>query len=134
MKNTTDFLVNKVGPVLFFVGILAFIFFKSRGNERMNSEINKNGSFFIGVIYKKDASKGGHRHIRYAFKKNKKRYDFSDYVSKSFFNKCEVGDTIVIKSIVKDTDKSIISQISKYKSCFGIPPKMGWEKLPVCDK
>jgi hypothetical protein len=73
------------------------------------------------------------RHVYSEFYIDKKKYYLRyNTVSQEFYSSHNIGDTIFIKFLPWSPENSIIIEDKKYKTCYGIPPKNGWKKLPLC--
>ena len=90
------------------------------------------GCYLIGIISDEDSFKGG-RTISYNYKINKITYENEDFTTASYYKNNDIGDTIIIKFLPDDPEKSMIIEDKEYKSCYGIPPADGWKELPNCE-
>lgn len=95
--------------------------------------IKNKGYYLIGILLKKDATKGGHRTFEYSFMSAKKYYSDRSYVGDSFYYKKQIGDTIIIKTHKQLIPYSIVCEDVEYKSCMGKPPINGWKEIPKCN-
>lgn len=94
--------------------------------------ILRNGDFLSSIINDEFIGRQSVRSFTYEFIIGGKTYINEFDVNQEYFNKHQIGDTIIIKFLPSKPEKSIIIEDKEYKSCMGLPPKEGWKKLPVC--
>jgi hypothetical protein len=128
-KKIKNIIVNGVLPIIVFGIVFIFIFMQDKKNETKEQEIIKSGIFLNAIVNKTDATKGGHRTLEYSYRYNKKYYSDRSYVSKEFYKKIDVGDTIIIKTIYKYIPFSIVCENINYSSKYEKQPILGWKNL-----
>lgn len=101
--------------------------------RRLKSEILLNGAFTTGVIYEEFIGTDAFVRFDYKYLVNNHIYKNKLAVSPDYFNKHQIGDTLIIKFLPSWPEKSIIIEREEYKQCMGLPPKEGWRKLPRCE-
>jgi hypothetical protein len=129
LKKSHKIIINiiVIGAILFW-----FINVNLEINKR-ELKIKDKGCYLIGILLKKDATKGGHRTFEYSFVFAKRYYSDRSYVDQSLYYKKQIGDTIIIKTHKDLLPFSIVCEDLVYKSCMGKPPKGGWKEIPSCN-
>ena len=124
---------NDVIIIAAILVVTSYLIFKGNQQADMQGYIEENGSYCIAVISNEHAGKSSMRSFYYNFQINKKNYKFEKFVSVDFYNNNQIGDTILIKFLPNEPEKSIIIEDKEYKHCYGLPPKEGWLELPKCE-
>ncbi len=117
--------------ILFF-GYLLFTFIREKV---VDNRVLKNGLYNLAIIKEKEKpgkNKYGSKIFIYTYYVKGVKYEDGGAMSPDLSYIHKVGDTIIIKFLPADPQKSTIIQGREYKTCYGIPPKNGWKKLPVC--
>ena len=100
--------------------------------NKLDSNTKKHGVYCLAIIIEESATKLGGRSFTYEFSYLNKTYEYEPFVSKSFFKKHKIGDTIIVKILKSELPHSLVCENIKYKRCFGDQPQYGWKKLPKC--
>lgn len=124
--------IGNLVSIIFLILAVLYIVYTSVRYEEIKKEIQKNGKFNIAIIDDEFIGKQSMRSFAYSFNFNKKKYYVKVDVSVIYFNQHKINDTIIIKFLPCEPEKSIIIEYEEYKSCYGIPPLKGWIKLPDC--
>lgn len=124
--------INNILIFSFVISLFAVGYFFYWRTKKMDEKINSNGLYAIGIINKRRAAKGT-TSIGYTYEIGHKKIKYERYVSKNFFGIININDTIIIKFLPTDLNKSLICEKIKYKACFGKQPINGWKDLPQCN-
>ena len=100
--------LNNITAVIFVIGLIIFLIIIQKRNNKIESKIQLYGYDSIAVISDLVASSGSIRSVYYNYKIDSTIEKGHDYVSKEFYREINIGDTIVIKFLKEDTNKSII--------------------------
>lgn len=100
--------------------------------KNIENEIKKKGYYSTAIIKKRVQSKFSSKNFIYYFQIKGIRYEYSDDLNYILSDKLKAGDTIIIKFLPLEPEKSMIIESIEYKTCYGIPPKEGWKELPKC--
>ncbi len=121
--------------IIVLIVILASLTFWFYGYKAQNEEkkiILEKGVFTIGIIKKVTSSQGGMKHFYSDYFVSDIKYELKyNTVSQKFYNLHNAGDTIIIKYFPNQPEISTIIDDEAYKTCYGIPPKNGWRKIPI---
>lgn len=129
MRMTKGNFISLIAVLLFF-GYVIFIIVTSKNLEK---RIIFNGYLYTAIITEIESSKFSSKMLTYEFEIKKLNYKCKDLVNYKFSEKYKAGDTIIIKFLSDEPEKSMIIEDKEYKSCYGIPPLDGWKELPQCD-
>lgn len=124
--------VGNIIAILFISGMITYVVIGSIIFNNRKENILRNGNFSSSIINDEFIGRQSVRSFTYEFIIGGKTYINEFDVNQEYFNKHQIGDTIVIKFLPSKPEKSIIIEDKEYKSCMGLPPKVGWKKLPVC--
>jgi hypothetical protein len=107
--------INSILAVIFVIGLIIFLIIIQKRNNEIDSKIKLNGFDSIAIVSDLVASSGSTRSVyyNYNFNFNSTVKNGHDYVSKEFYKKINIGDTIVIRFLKEDTNKSIIIEDEK---------------------
>ena len=103
--------INSILAVIFVIGLIIFLIIIQKRNNEIDSKIKLNGFDSIAIVSDLVASSGSTRSVYYNYNSTVK--NGHDYVSKEFYKKINIGDTIVIRFLKEDTNKSIIIEDEK---------------------
>src|SRR5690554_1944129 len=126
---------KRVGNLIALFCILSFLIYiisVTIKNYNTKKEINTQGIFTLGYIIKINIGGRVGDSFDYTFYFDGNSRINENFVKKDYSRKHKIGDTIIIKFLPPKPEKSIIIEDKEYKSCMGLPPKVGWKKLPVC--
>lgn len=114
--------------ILFIIYVIIIIIYDS--NKKC--EINAKGSYTYGIVNKINSGGRVGDSFKYSYYYMERRQVNGNFISSKYSRSHQIGDTIIIKFLPEAPNKSIIIEDVEYKSCMGLPPKEGWEKLPKC--
>jgi hypothetical protein len=115
--------------ILVFAGYIIFIFISRKNLE---DKIKINGFFSLAIIKERVQGKSSSKDFIYEYFVKKKKIEGRDLMNYKFSKKYNVGDTILIKFLINDPNKSIIVKDFEYQSCYGLAPSDGWKTIPQC--
>lgn len=119
--------------LIIIISVTSYLTFKGVQQIDVQDDITLNGGYYIAVISNEHAGKSSMRSFNYKFQINKRKYKFEKFVSVDFYNNNRIGDTIIIKFLPDEPEKSMIIEDKEYKPCYGLPPDEGWKELPECE-
>ncbi len=119
--------------VLFFV-VLAFgyVLFMIARRKNIERKISEDGNYGLAIIKERLKSKFTTKSFVYSYIVEGKNYLDRDIANVEFSEKYKEGDTIFIKYLPNEADKSMIIEEITYKFCYGNPPIEGWKEIPTC--
>lgn len=115
--------------ILVFAGYIIFIIVSRKNLE---DKMNKNGIFNSAIIKERVQGKSSSKNFIYNYFVKKKKFEGRDLMNYKFSKKYNVGDTILIKFLINEPNKSIIVKDFEYQSCYGLAPSDGWKTIPQC--
>ncbi len=121
--------------MLFSILLLGYMIFNVIEEKVVDHEVINHGVYNLAIIKDKEKpgkNKYGSKVFIYTYFVNGVQFEDAGAMSPDLSYIHKVGDTIIIKFLPADPEKSTIIESETYKTCFGIPPKNGWKKLPKC--
>jgi hypothetical protein len=129
MKNKK---ISDIIIAIVLIAIVFYLFFTYKKQVKVDNQILKYGYYNTAIINKEYISKQSTREFTYTYRYKNKEMSDRRFIRVSYFNKHTIGDTIIIKFLPDEPEKSMIIEDKEYKSCYGLPPKEGWKELPKC--
>lgn len=122
--------INNIVSIIVITGLFFFLIINQKRNNKIESEILFKGYYSFAIISDLVASSGSTRSVYYTYNSDYK--NGHDYVSKEFYNKKNIGDTIIIKVLINDLSKSLIIEDIDYKACMFKNASKIVKYLPKC--
>lgn len=128
MRMTKSNFISMIAVFVCF-GLLIFAFFK---REKLEKQILTDGYFCMAIIKEKVQNRFSSKTFIYKYIIKQRYYENKDGMNHILSEKYEAGDTIIIKFLPNEPEKSMIIEENEYKACYGVPPMNGWKELPKC--